>query len=602
MTPSEQAKSHEEKTVQETLERLQSDPKKGLSQQEAIKRQEQYGPNAIEEEKQSPIIKFFSHFWGPIPWMLEVAVILSAIAQRWEDFAVIFIMLLINGGVSFWHENKAENAIEALKEKLALEAKVIREGKSQKIQARDLVPGDIIQLSIGDIVPADAKLLQDQDASIDESSLTGESLPVSKNEGDSVYSGTTVKQGEPKAVVTATGNNTKFAKTVELVETAEEKSHFQQAVLRIGYFLISITAVLVLIIIANGLWRGDPAFEVLIFAMVLTIAGIPQALPAVLTVTMTVGANRLARMKTIVSRLAAMEEMAGLEVLCADKTGTLTKNELTMQEPILFNDYDEHELVLSAALTARQDSEDPIDKAILAGVDDPDELNQYEIADFKPFDPSRKRADATVKKNGRELTVSKGAPQKILELIEADEDKRSQILDKVRDLANSGFRALGVAKKEDDNPWEYLGIISLLDPPREDSNLVLVFRDADRCEPGSDPNHHVSQTLSSWSSDYFPYTEYRCLMAKTVAQPSIILDVGRYPNYRYSFCRLWVVGSSDRLGVCVNRLGICHCLDIDPQRCKNLHVSQSPEARLTFKKKNNELRELLGYDMTNQPK
>jgi H+-transporting ATPase len=207
---------------------------------------------------------------------------------------------------------------------------------------------------MGDIIPSDAKLLQKQHLSADESSLTGESLPVDKNEGDLLYSGTSIKRGEAKAVVTATGSNTRFAKTVELVESAEEKSHFRKAVLRIGYWLIGLTAGLVAIIIASGIIRNDPLWDILMFALVLTIAGIPQALPAVLSVTMTMGANRLARKKAIVTRLASMEEMAGLELLFTDKTGTLTKNQLQLQKPVVFEAENEKDLIMVAALTIKK--------------------------------------------------------------------------------------------------------------------------------------------------------------------------------------------------------------------------------------------------------
>jgi len=462
----------EEMTIDEAIERLDVDTEHGLTSNEAAQRREKYGMNEIESEERNPVIAFLSHFWGPIPWMIEIAVILSAVAQRWEDFAVIFTMLLINGGVSYWHESKASNAIEALKEKLAPETVVIRNGNRKRMSAKELVPGDLVVIRMGDIVPADAKLFKGQNISVDESALTGESLPVDKEESEMIYSGTSVKRGGSWAVITATGNNTKFARTVELVENAEEKSHFQRAVLKIGYFLIGITAVLVIGIIVTGILRNDDLMDVLLFALVVTIAGIPQALPAVLSVTMTIGANRLAREKAIVSRLSAMEEMAGLQTLCADKTGTLTENKLQLQDPELIESNDSDEIIISAALTAKEDNEDPIDEAILKGLGNKDVLREYEITEFRPFDPTRKRAEADVTKNGEAFTVAKGAPQVILELTKNGNSTSDEVTKKIDELGEKGFRTLGVAKKTNDK-WKYLGLLPLLDPPREDSAEVI---------------------------------------------------------------------------------------------------------------------------------
>ncbi|MFO7933954.1 MAG: plasma-membrane proton-efflux P-type ATPase [Bacteroidales bacterium] len=462
----------EKSDVSKVLRKLEVDPGEGLNSNEAVSRRERYGFNEIESEERHSVLDFLSHFWGPIPWMIEVAVILSAVAGRWEDFAVILVMLLINGGVGYWHESKASNAIEALKEKLAPETIVIRNGHRKKMPSRELVPGDIVVLKMGNIVPADAKLLKSEHVSLDESSLTGESLPVDKEENDVAYSGTSVKRGEARAVVIATGNRTKFARTVELVEQAEEKSHFQRAILRIGYFLIAITAVLVTGIIITGILREEELMDVLLFAMVVTIAGIPQALPAVMSVTMTIGANRLARKKAIVSRLSAMEEMAGLKVLCADKTGTLTENRLTLQEPVIIDAGDKEDILMAAGLTLQEDDEDPIDRAIREAIKGKEQLGDYEIIAFHPFDPTRKRAEAKVKKDDTEFRVAKGAPQVIMDLCELSGEKRNTISEKVDELGDNGFRSLGVARTEN-GQWHYLGLLPLLDPPREDSGEVI---------------------------------------------------------------------------------------------------------------------------------
>jgi len=463
---------YRDKSVEETIDMLSSDPEQGLRSKEVKKKRKKHGRNKIKEKKKHPIIRLLLNFWGPIPWMLEAAIILAAIAGHWEDLTVIAIMLLINSGVSFWHRHKAENAIQALRDRLAPEATVIRNGEKKKIAAAKLVPGDIVKIDMGDIVPADAKLLEDQHASVDESSLTGESLPVDKSTGDMIYSGTTVKRGHPAAIITAIGSDTKFARTVELIEGTEQESHFEKAVMRIGYFLITATLVLDVLIGIIGWTRGDPFIEVLMFILVLTIAGIPSALPAVLSVTMTIGANRLAKQKAIVSRMAAMEEIAGLEILCADKTGTLTKNQLELQEPVIIDAEDKKELILVAALTTRREGDDPIDTAILEGLEDRNELDKYSIDDFRPFDPTKKRAEADVTSDGKSFTAAKGAPQVILDLVEADDELKQKVGDKIDKLGDEGYRALGVARKENDR-WTYLGILPLLDPPREDSSEVI---------------------------------------------------------------------------------------------------------------------------------
>ncbi len=458
--------------VGEVLSSLDTDQNEGLTSNEASTRKERYGPNEIRSKEKSTLKLLLSHFWGPIPWMIEVAVILSAVAGRWEDFAVILAMLLINGGVGYWHESKASNAIEALKEKLAPETIAIRNGHRRKIEAKELVPGDLVVLKMGNIVPADVKLLESEHISVDESALTGESLPVDKKASDVALSGTTVKRGEAHAVVIATGNRTKFAKTVELVEDAEEKSHFQKAVMKIGYFLIALVGVLVATIIVTGIVRKEAIMDVLLFSMVITIAGIPQALPAVMSVTMTIGARRLARKKAIVARLSAMEEMAGLEVLCADKTGTLTQNRLTLQEPVLFEAQEAEEVLRAAGLTLLEDDEDPIDKAVKEAMGEKELLKGYHVLSTKPFDPTRKRAEATVEHDDRQMKVTKGAPQVIIDLCEPSDKQEKSINEKVDELADQGYRTLGVASKTNGH-WSFLGLLPMLDPPREDSKKVI---------------------------------------------------------------------------------------------------------------------------------
>ena len=362
----------------EVEKRLASSPD-GLTQAEAQKRLTQYGPNEIAEKKTNELLKFLGYFWGPIPWMIEAAVILSAVARHWPDFGIILVLLLANAVVGFWEEHQAGNAIAALKATLAIKARVRRDGKWITSAARELVPGDIIRVRMGDIVPGDARLLEGDPIEVDQSALTGESLPATRKSGEAVFSGSIVRQGEIGALVYATGANTYFGRTAELVQGAQTVSHFQRAVLKIGNYLIILAVVLVAAIIAFALFRGDPILTTLQFALVLTVAAIPVAMPTVLSVTMAVGARLLAKKKAIVTRLEAIEELAGVDVLCADKTGTLTQNKLTLGEPFSVNKVPAERVIFNAALASRADNNDTIDLAVLGGLKNDQALQGYKV-------------------------------------------------------------------------------------------------------------------------------------------------------------------------------------------------------------------------------
>ena len=401
----------------EVEKKLGSSPD-GLSQAEAKKRLAQYGPNEIEEKKTNQLLKFLGYFWGPIPWMIEVAVVLSGIVRHWPDFFIILLLLLANATVGFWEEHQAGNAIEALKARLAIKARVKRDGKWTTPPARDLVPGDAIRLRLGDIVPADARLLAGDEVSVDQSALTGELLPKTCKPGDAIFSGSVIRRGEADALVYATGGKTYFGKTAELVQTAVTVSHFQKAVLRIGNYLIMLAVAMVAVIIGIGIYRGNPILTTLQFALVLTVAAIPVAMPTVLSVTMAVGARLLAKKQAIVSKLVAIEELAGVDVLCADKTGTLTQNKLTLGDPFCLDKITADQVILAGALASRAENDDTIDLAVLGGLKDKATLKPYQVTHFQPFDPVHKRTEATVKAaDGSTFKVTKGAPQVILALV-----------------------------------------------------------------------------------------------------------------------------------------------------------------------------------------
>jgi H+-transporting ATPase len=497
---------------------LKSSPD-GLSQAEAHERIGRYGPNEIAEEKTNPFLKFLTYLWGPIPWMIEAAVVLSAIARHWPDFAIILVLLLANAGVGFLEEHQAGNAIAALKAKLATRARVERDGQWTTPEARELVPGDVIRLRLGDIVPADARLLAGDEIEVDQSALTGESLPAARGPGDAVFSGSIVRQGEIGAIVYATGQHTYFGKTAELVQAARTVSHFQRAVLKIGNYLIVLAVTLVAVILAVALWRGDRMITTLQFALVLTVAAIPVAMPTVLSVTMAVGARLLARREAIVTRLAAVEELAGVDVLCADKTGTLTENRLTLGDPFGVNGIPTDQVILNAALASRADNKDTIDMAVLGGLSDAHALDGYRVLHFQPFDPVHKRTEATVQgADAREFRVAKGAPQVILALSANAGQVQPAVDTAVNQFAARGFRSLGVARAEGQGPWQFLGVLPLFDPPRQEARATI------------DTARQMGVTVKMVTGDQLAIARET---AKTLGMGANILDAGGFGDTKH---------------------------------------------------------------------
>jgi len=458
----------------EVFDRLASSPE-GLSSSQVGERLARTGYNVLEEHRVSPLVKFLGYFWGPIPWMIEIAAILSATLQHWADLIIILVLLVFNAAVGFYQEYNAGNAIEQLRKSLALRARARRDGQWQEVAARELVPGDVVRLNLGDIIPADVVLFDGDYLSVDQSALTGESLPVQRERGDTVYSGSTVKQGEMLGLVTATGANTYFGKTAKLVDTAKTVSHFQHAVLTIGDYLIYMTLGLVGILIVVMLYRHQPLLELVQFALILTVAAIPVAMPAVLSVTMAVGAVVLSRMKAIVARLESIEEMAGMDILCSDKTGTLTKNALTLGDPVSEQGLQSQDLILAAALASQADQGDAIDRAVVKALAEPERLQAYTLEHFTPFDPVQKRSEARVSDSAhdRRFAVTKGAPQVILDLCQPDNANRTRIERQVDDFAQRGYRTLGVARAEDGEHWRFLGLLPLYDPPRDDAARTI---------------------------------------------------------------------------------------------------------------------------------
>jgi len=484
-SPSKTAESDLEKiSIQQVLTTLDVEEGLGLSSAEAKTRLAQYGPNAIVEKEESILRKVFGYFMGPIAFMIEAAAIVSAILGHWQDFVIILALLIFNAVLDLWQDMKASNALAALRKGLAPEATALRDGKWGTVAASTLVPGDIVKIRLGVIVPADLRMVSGDYASIDQAALTGESLPVAKKVGDEAYSGSVVKQGEMEGVVIATGSNTFFGRTAKLVAGAGAVSHAQKAMFQIGNFLIVVAVVLAAImvtfrvyhdIVIADTWGLSDALGILQFVLILLVASIPVAMPAVFSITMALGALALSKRKAIVSRLEAIEEMAGVDILCTDKTGTLTKNQLKLGDPILLAAKDPQEVILAGALSSKIEDRDAIDTAVIEALKDQSILASYKQSKFVPFDPVTKRTAATVTSaQGKTIVVSKGAPQAIVDLAKPAKDVAGRVKQTVDDLAGRGYRALAVARSEDNGAtWALLGILPMFDPPRDDSKQTI---------------------------------------------------------------------------------------------------------------------------------
>lgn len=449
---------------------------KGLSDPEVLNLQKKYGLNEIEEKEISLFVRIAKKFISPIPLMIEAAFFLSLVSRRWEDVIIIGVLLVINISVDVMQEQKARKALEALKEKLATYARALRNGKLVSVDSKELVPGDIIKLSIGDVIPADAKLLGDATIQVDQSAVTGESLPVERKSGEEIFVSSIVQTGSAFAEIIATGRNSSLGQNAKLVAKAarEEESHFQKAILNIGKFLIALSTTLIIIVLIFLIHRGDPILESLQFVLVLTIASIPVALPAVLSVTMAIGAATLAKKRAVVSHFQSVEELASVDELCVDKTGTLTKNQLAVTNPVAYGDIDEKTLLNYALLATEDAHQSKTEQSIYDYADEHGFIDDSAFVkeNFSPFDPAKKTSEATAHdKDGNKFNIIMGAPQVVAKEI-TDKDQAVEFEKHADTLAGNGFRILAIIKKTGHSVLP-AGIIPLSDPPRPDAKTLI---------------------------------------------------------------------------------------------------------------------------------
>lgn len=461
---------------------LQTDPTIGLTSDEVSHRRKKFGSNQMKEEKENMFVKFCTYFVGPIQFVMEAAALLALGLEDWVDFGVICALLLLNAGVGFIQEFQAGSIVDELKKTLANQAIILRDGQFQELPATDVVPGDILKVDEGNVIPADGKLVtEDCFLQVDQSAITGESLAVDKHAGDPVFSSSTIKRGESLMMVTATGDSTFVGRAASLVNQASGgHGHFTEVLNGIGTMLLILVIVTLLLIYVACFYRTSPIVRILRFTLAITIVGVPVGLPAVVTTTMAVGAAYLARKKAIVQKLSAIESLAGVEILCSDKTGTLTKNKLSLHEPYTVEGVEPDDLMLTACLAASRKKKalDAIDKAFLKSlISYPKALEampQYKVLEFQPFDPVSKKVTAVVESpTGEHIVCVKGAPLFVLKTVQEDHPIPEDILEayenKVAEFASRGFRSLGVARKRGEGHWEILGIMPCMDPPRDDT-------------------------------------------------------------------------------------------------------------------------------------
>ncbi|GAB4416670.1 MAG: plasma-membrane proton-efflux P-type ATPase [Thermodesulfovibrionales bacterium] len=468
---------YERFSIDDTLKELKTSMD-GLNESEVESRLKAFGYNEITERKKNPFFEFLLRYWGPMPWLLELAMGLSFILSHYFEGVIIFVLLTVNAVIGHMHSRGSQKAIELLKKKLAVQAKVLRDGKWIMKEAKEIVPGDVIAVKLGDIIPADAKIISGE-LSIDQSALTGESLPVNARQSSVVYSGSVVRQGEARCVVVNTGMNTYFGKTAELVKIAKPKSHQQEVMMSIVRYMmyLGIAALVLVLIYGFVMHLHEHLVTVLTLAVIFLMGAVPVALPAVLTIVQAVGAMELAKKGALVTRLDSIEDAASIDVLCLDKTGTITQNRLSVTDSIPLSGYKKEDVITIAAMASQEEGMDIIDLAVIEyargmGVD----LNAHKQISYTPFNPSTRRTEAIVEANGKKFRAVKGAAQVVMSLCHGIDNETTEKANMaIEELSLKGYRTIAVARSDNDelDNLKLVGLLSLSDPPRPDSKDMI---------------------------------------------------------------------------------------------------------------------------------
>jgi H+-transporting ATPase len=467
-------------SVPDTLTALRVNPEAGLSRDEAQDRLKEHGYNEVTEQRGHPLLKFLGKFWGVSAWMLELIMILSAALRKYSDLAVVSALLVVNAVLNFAQEHRAAGVVETLRRRLQVGTRVLRDAKWQSIPARELVPGDIVRVRPGDIVPADMKLLTGS-LSVDQSALTGESMDVAIAPGSVLSSGSVVRQGEGNGVVMLTGKDTYFGRTTELVQEARPKLHIEAVVAKLVRWLFVIVGALLAVVIVLSLIRHVPLIEMIPLMLVLLMSAVPVALPVMFTVSMAFGSKELAKRGVLVTRLSAAEDAATMDVLCVDKTGTITMNQLTVTGVIPLGNATESDVLFAGALASQEANQDPIDLAFLAAAKERhifESLPKITPVSFSPFDAKNRRTEAVVEQNGQRLRVMKGAMLTVAQTCGLKPPAIETLEAQVSESALKGYRTLAVARGTETGVPALVGLVTLVDPPRPDAKqLIAALRD-----------------------------------------------------------------------------------------------------------------------------